>query len=80
MTGSSLNTKSPKSALTFCNRVTMETWLLLHPGGVGVSRKRVSRWVEGWRVREIGGDWGGEEDGTHNEECCSKNQEGGDEL
>ncbi len=67
MTGTSRNTKSPKSALTFCNRVTMETWLLLHPRGVGVSRKRVSRRVE-------------EGEGAHNEQCCSKNREGGDEL
>lgn len=47
MTGSSLNTKSPKNALTFCNIVTMETWLLLHPGGVGVSRKTVPLGVRG---------------------------------
>lgn len=72
MTGWLLDTKSPKIALTFCNRVTIETWLLLHPGGVGVSRKRVSRWVwgvVGGKLEGIGGD-GGE---MHNEQCCSKN-------
>lgn len=51
MTGSTCSTKNPKSALTFCNRVSMETWLLLHPGGVGVSRKRVSRTGEGGGCR-----------------------------
>lgn len=51
MTDSSLNTKSPKSALTFRRRVTMETWLLLHPGEIG---ERVSRRVEGGEG--MGGD------------------------
>jgi len=69
MTGSSHYTKSPKSAMTFCNRVTMETWLLLDPGGVGVNRKRVSRWGEGI----------GEEGRTMNG-AVPKIVEGGDEL
>lgn len=64
VTAPALDTKSPKNTLRFCNRVTMETHVQLHQGGVDVSRKRESRWV--------GGDLG-----MHNEECCSKKGEAG---
>lgn len=43
VTAPALNTKSPKNTLTFCNRVTMETRVQLHQGGMGVSRKRETR-------------------------------------
>lgn len=71
MTSWSLNTKSPKTALTFCNMVTMEIWLLLHPGRSGREQEESV---------PLGGGGGGCWRTVHNEPHCSKNLEGGDEL